>query len=89
MHLIGLMMRIPIYFQNSVIDKYQHRPRHIQSMCLAEFAATYATNSHQSDDSECDALPTSENYATSTQIKLTDGFGTLHKRKKQAVIRFR
>ena len=31
-------------FQKSLIDRYQHRPRQIQSMCLAEFAATYVTN---------------------------------------------
>ena len=31
-------------FQKSLIDRYQHRPQHLQSMCLDEFAATYATN---------------------------------------------
>ena len=28
-------------FQKSLIDRYQLRPQDIQSMCLAEFAATY------------------------------------------------
>lgn len=31
-------------FQKSLIDRYQHRPQHLQSICLAEFAATFATN---------------------------------------------
>ena len=34
-------------FQKSLIDRYQHRPRPIQFMCLAEFAAVYV----------CDKLP--------------------------------
>ena len=27
-------------FQKSLIDRYQHRPQQLSSMCLAEFAAT-------------------------------------------------
>ena len=27
-------------FQKSLIDRYQHRPQELQSICLAEFAAT-------------------------------------------------
>ena len=76
-------------FQKSLIDRYQHRPRQIQSMCLAEFAATYVTNYRHSEDSECDVLPASESDTTSTQIKLTDDFGKMNKRKREAVIRFR
>ena len=76
-------------FQKSLIDRYQHRPRRLQSMCLAEFAATYVTNYKHSDDSECDVLPASDSETTSTQIKLTDGFGKMNKRKREAVIRFR
>ena len=30
-------------FQNSLIDRYQHRPQQLSAMCLAEFAATYVT----------------------------------------------
>ena len=29
-------------FQKSLVDRYQHRPRDLQSMFLAEFAATFA-----------------------------------------------
>ena len=57
-------------------------------MCLAEFAATYVTN-YYSDDSECDASPASDNKTMSTQIKFTDGFGKMNKRKREAMIRFR
>ena len=73
-------------FQKSLIDRYQHRPRQIQSMCLAEFAATYVTNYQHSEDSQCHALPASESDTTSTQIKPTDDFGKMNKCN---VIRFR
>ena len=62
---------------------YQHRPQELKSMCLAGFAATYVVNYGPSDDSECDALPTSETDHTSTQITLTDGFGKMNKRKNK------
>ena len=39
-------------FQKSLIDKYQHRPRELQSMCLAEFAARYVVK-YERDDGEC------------------------------------
>ena len=59
-------------FQKSLIDRYQHRPRGLQSMCLAEFPAKYMVK-YGHDDGECDALPASESDTTSTQITLTDG----------------
>ena len=31
-------------FQKSLINRYEHRPHELQSMCLAEFAATFVTN---------------------------------------------
>lgn len=65
-------------FQKSLIDRYQHRPQALQSMCLAEFAATYVVKSNPSDESECDALPASESDITSTQITLTDGYGKMN-----------
>ena len=76
-------------FQKSLIDRYHHRPQELQSMCVAEFAATYVVNYKRSDDSECDALPASESDITSTQITLTDRFGKINRRKQEAVIRFR
>ena len=56
-------------FQKSLIDRYQHRPQQLSSMCLAEFAATYVVNYERND---CDALPAPESDVTSTQITLTD-----------------
>ncbi len=48
-------------FQKSVIDRYQHRPDQIRSMCLAEFPSTYATSYHvKDDDTDNDVLPSSE-----------------------------
>ena len=76
-------------FQKSLIDRYQHRPQELESMCLAEFSATYVVNYERSDDNECDALPASESDITSTKITLTDKFGKMNKRKQEAVIRFR
>ena len=76
-------------FQKSLIDRYQHRPQHLQSMCLAEFAATFATNYRCRNDSECDAIPPTDTKYMSKTITLTDGFGKMNKRKKEAVIRFR
>ena len=75
-------------FQKSLIDRYQHRPQQLNSMCLAEFAATYVVD-YKPVDSMCDALPVLESNNTSTQITLTDGFGKMNKRKQEAVIRFR
>ena len=75
-------------FQKSLIDRYQHRPQVLQSMCLAEFAALYVVK-YEHDDSKCDALPDSESETTSTQITLIDGFGKMNKRRVEAVIRFR
>ena len=36
-------------FQKSLIDRYMHRPRELQSMCLAEFAATFVANYQPKD----------------------------------------
>ena len=74
--------------QKSLIDRYQHRPQQLSSMCLAKYAGIYVTN-YKPDDSVCDALPDLEIDTTSIQITLTDGFGKMNKCKQQAVIRFR
>ena len=80
-------------FQKSLIDRYQHRPAELQSMCLAEFAATYVTDYRHKDDGddgiENDVLPSDNPDSKPSHITLTDGFGKMYKRKKEAVIRFR
>ena len=75
-------------FHKNLIDRYQHRPQQLNSMCLAEFAAAYVVN-YKPDDSMFDAIPALESDTTSTQITLTDKFGKMNERKQQAVIRFR
>ena len=52
-------------FHKSLIDRYQHRPRELESMCLAEFSATYVTNYNCNDNTDCDALPAPESNNTS------------------------
>ena len=78
-------------FQKSLIDRYQHRLEQIGSMCLAEFASTYATNYNARDgnDGNTDALPGYESQLSSTKITLRSGYGQMYERRKPAVIRFR
>ena len=76
-------------FQKSLINRYQHRPQNYQSMCLAKFAATFVTNYKHNNDNESDVLPPVDNEISSYQITLTDGFGKMNRRKREAVIRFR
>ena len=83
------MMKILMFSRRaSLTDIMMHKPQDLQTICLAEFAATYVTKYEHNDGSECDALPASENETMSTQIVLTDGFGKMNKRKQEAVIRF-
>ena len=73
-------------FQKSLIDRYEHRPQELHSMCLAEFAVTnYQRND---EDSENDVLPLSNTDSASSQITLTGGFGKMNRRKREAIIRF-
>ncbi len=53
-------------------------------MCLAEFAATFVANYKPND--EGDMLPP-ESETTSSRITLTDGFGKMSHRKREAVIK--
>ncbi len=78
-------------FQKSLIDRYEHRPQELESMCLAEFAATFVTNyKHKDDDdSQNDVLPSSSTDEKPSQITLSNGFGKMNRRKREAVIRFR
>ena len=60
-------------------------------MCLAEFAATFVTKYQpkDADTDDNDMLPPTETNSKPTQITLTDGYGKMNQRTKQAVIRFR
>ena len=57
-------------------------------MCLAEFAANYVT-SYQTESND-DVLPNEnvETHKTNARIYLTNGFGVMHKRNRESVIRF-
>ena len=77
-------------FQKSLLDRYEHRPHSLDSMCLAEFAANYVTSYQQHDDND-DVLPdeaTVSTCSTGSKIHLTNNFGVMHKRTREAVIRF-
>ena len=75
-------------FCKSMIDRYQHRPRVLASMCLAEFVANYRVKYESNDDND-DVLPCEDVDISSLKtIKLTDNFGTMYKRNREAVIRF-
>ena len=41
----------PNVFHKSLLERYQHRPRTLDQMCLAEFAANYVTSYQADDDS--------------------------------------
>ena len=75
-------------FQKILIDRYEHRPHTLDSICLAEFAANYVT-SYKYEDND-DVLPNDETVelCENSKIKLTDGYGTMHKCTHEAVIRF-
>ena len=82
-------------FMKNLIDRYQHRPQSLQSMCLADFAANYVTDYRVGDDGDdeesSDALPPIDGSVPETEkeIILTCGFGKMKKRGREAVIRFR
>ena len=77
-------------YQTSLIDRYAARPDSLDDMCLAEFAANYTTRSGQEpDDETSDALPKSEREDKKLpRIQLKNGLGYMHKRGREAIIRF-
>ena len=73
-------------FQKSIIDRYIHRPPELENMCFAEFGAKYTVIYK---DENQDSLPLmSDNTSTLHTIKLTNNYGTMHKRSREAIIRF-
>ena len=72
-------------FEKSLVDRYQHRPRSIQSMCLAEFTATYVVQHKKDNEEQSDALPVNKTEALSSQIVLSNGFGEMHQCKRQGL----
>ena len=81
-------------FQKNIVDRYSSRPDCLDSLCLAEFAANYTTNykdtAEDIDDSVPEILEEEENQNRLPQkITLKHQNGRMHKRKCEAVIRFR
>ena len=59
-------------------------------MCLAEFAASYSTCYNIKDDEVYnDELLDTDSEGSTKKITLTGGYGQIHERRRQAVIRFR
>ena len=79
-------------YQTSLIDRYAARPDSLYDMCLAEFAANYTTRSGQELDEETsDVLPQPEVEQEGRRlprIQLKNGLGYMHKRGREAIIRF-
>ena len=78
-------------FATSVIDRYAARPPILGNMCLAKFAVNYnVTQAHDEliDMQETDAheLSETEEYDSSTKIRLKDGLGYMQKRKQEAIL---
>ena len=77
-------------FQKSLVDRYKHRPEQLQTMCLAEFAASYSTCYNIKDDEIYnDELPDTDSEGSTKKITLTGGYGQMRERRHQVVIRFR
>ena len=85
-------------FQSNIVLRYALRPEKLENMCLASFAANYSLSSRETNDNECDhvtnvldeddlEVPDSEDMPK--KIILRDGSGTMTRRKKESVIRFR
>ena len=77
-------------FQKSLVDRYRHRPDQLQTMCLAEFAASYSTcYNKKNEEVYNDELPDTDSEGSTKKITLTGGYGQMNERRQQAVIRFR
>ena len=78
-------------YQTSLIDRYAERPDSLDDLCLAEFAANYTTQSKQElpEEETSDALPQPELESNKQpRIQLKNGLGFMHKRRREAIIRF-
>ena len=84
-------------FQKNIISRYILRPTKLEHLCLASFAANYTVSKWNDDDEETghvsnildedDDNPDSEDMFK--KITLRDNSGTMNRRKRQAIIRFR
>ena len=66
-------------------DRYSARPAALENLCLAEFSANYTIGVSDNIDEEPDD---GDDDHTSETIILQNGMGKMHRRRKEAIIRF-
>ena len=84
-------------FQSNITCRYILRPVILENVCLASFAANYSVSSTTNKDGDDvhvpDVLEDNEEIPDTEElpkkIYLRDGSGTMNRRKREAVIRFR
>ena len=76
-------------FHKNLLERYEHRPHSLNNICLAEFAANYSATYVKAKNDDVLPPATVPSESMSASITLTDGFGRMSKRKREAVIRFR
>ena len=80
-------------YLTSLIDRYAARPDSLENICLAEFAANYSANIRNERDNEGNehtpnALEEKHDDERQHLIHLKNGLGIMHKRRREAIIRF-
>ena len=82
-------------FEHGSIERYVVRPRQLENCCLADFVANYNFNAKKiskscNDDQQVDEEEMEEEiYGNQQTLELMDNSGTLSKRRKSKIIRFR
>ena len=84
-------------FQRNILSRYDVRPMILENLCLASFAANYSVSSRTKTGDDDDHVPDVLEYDGEIpdtedmpkKIHLRDGSGTMNRRKREAVIRFR
>ncbi len=76
-----------VYCHN-MVDRYSARPQHLENLCLAEFVANYTTDRKDSGAEENDEPSILDEEHLPQKITLQRDMGSMHKRRREAVIRF-
>ncbi len=74
-------------FCHNMVERYSATPQHLENICLAEFVANYTTDRKDSggEDHEPSILDEED---LPQKITLQRDMGTMHKHRREAVIRF-
>ena len=78
-------------FATSTIDRYAARPPILGNMCLEKFAVNHnVTQAHyefiEMQETDVNELSETEEYDSSTKIRLKDGLGYMQKRKQEVIL---